>query len=123
MTQPTLFDIKPERIHEALRRAHRIALNPSVLPEDAPRLSEQAQRILTLFVSRHERGLTVSTADMSEIACQYNARLYEVRRHLVRFGYCIDLVKRTPGTGINHYAVVTIDKSKFYKHHQHKLRT
>jgi hypothetical protein len=121
MTDPTLFDILPKRTHKAYAQAHGIQLNPTVQPEDEERLSAQAERLLALFQQRRREGLTVHTGEMRDIACQYNARLYEIRRRLVKEGLCVDLVKRIPGTGINHYRIVPLAESKFYAAHRERL--
>jgi hypothetical protein len=97
-----------------------ILLNPSVEVEDERRLSRQAREMYLLFVARYRIGLVVSTSDLREIAAQYNARLYEVRRALVARGLCIDLVRKGMG-GQNYYAIVALAESTFYKKHKDKF--
>jgi hypothetical protein len=91
-----------------------VRLNPSVRPEDAGRLGRQATDMLVLFALARRRGETVATTDLMRIAGQYNARLYEIRRHLVPRGFCIDKVRRD-GNGVHHYAMVPVSESVFYK--------
>lgn len=68
-----------------------ILLNPSVEVEDEQRLEGQAEEIRNLFFARRAMGLLVSTCDMRDIASQYQARLYELRRWLVQHQQsCID---------------------------------
>jgi hypothetical protein len=97
-----------------------LLLNPSVEAGDEQRLSAQARRILTLFRTRHGLGLEVSTIDLQHIGLQYNARLYEVRRFLIRRGECIDLIRNGEG-GVNYYKIVPLEKSEFYKNNKDKL--
>jgi hypothetical protein len=100
-----------------------LLLNPSVRAEDENRLSRQARDILGLFRARAAVGLVVSTIDLAGIACQYNARLYEVRRYLVKHeGQCIDLVRKGEG-GVNYYKIVPCELSTFYKAHKERLDT
>ncbi len=93
-----------------------ILLNPSVEPEDETRLSGQAQRILQLFVTARRDSRLVANVELISIAAQYNARLFEVRRFLVKHGFCIDLLRRDRG-GICWYGMVPIDESTFYQQH------
>ena len=91
-----------------------ILLNPSVRAEDEKRLSRQARKILALLLERTALGLTVDTSELNDIACQYNARIFEVRLHLARFGLFVDKVgthKHRPG--VNHYQIVPFEKSTF----------
>ena len=91
-----------------------ILLNPSVRAEDERRLSRQALKILALLQERSEQGLTVDTTELNAIACQYNARIFEVRLHLARFGLFVDKVgtdKHRPG--VNHYQIVAFEDSTF----------
>ena len=91
-----------------------IALNSSVPPEDALRLSRQCRKMYRLFAYKYKLGLPVSTAELDEIGDQYQARLYELRRALIPLGFCIDLVWKGKG-GINHYKMVPLAESKFYR--------
>ena len=70
-----------------------LLLNPSVKAEDEIRLNNQAHKILNLL--KHGR---VSTSDLIQIAYQYNARIFEIRKYLKQFG---QMVKMTPQTGGN----------------------
>ena len=98
-----------------------LLLNPSVEAEDEKRLLTQAQRILQLFRARQRVGLAVSTLDMKEIGLQYNARLSEVRRFLVKAErMCIDRVYSRPG-GVHYYRMLPCERSSFYREHKEKL--
>jgi hypothetical protein len=93
-------------------------VNPSVPASRAEedRLSNQAARILALFRSRYPSG-TVTTLEMAAISRQYGSRLWEIRRHLVRKGYCVDCVRRG-SRGCHHYAVRDFSHSRFFKKHR-----
>lgn len=91
-----------------------VKLNSSVRPEDEGRLSRQAKQVLDLFMSAWKAGTTVTTTELMTVAGQYNARLYEVRRHLVSRGLCIDKVHRED-SGVHHYKIVQLGDSEFYK--------
>jgi hypothetical protein len=97
-----------------------LMLNGSVQRADESRLSNQGRKVLALFREAYRKGQTVSTAELMEISAQYQGRVYECRRWLVGQGYCIDLVKRGRD-GLNHYAVVPLARSTFYKSHKVKL--
>jgi len=99
-----------------------LLLNPSVTEAEEGRLCAQGRAMLGLFRSRDYMGLTVSTIDLAEIGCQYNARLWEVRRFLIPQGLCIDLIAKDPvAAGVNHYKIVTLSKSTYYAQHRDKL--
>jgi hypothetical protein len=100
--------------------ATELMLNPSVERADESRLSHQGRKVLALFREAYRKGQTVSTVQLMEISAQYQGRVFECRRWLVCQGYCIDLVKRGRD-GLNHYAVVPLAKSTFYKSHKAKL--
>ena len=86
----------------------KIPPNRSVRSEDIPRLSRQAKRIYELL----QTG-TVTTSQLSAIACQYNARLSEVRHYLIKDGLMVDEV---PGTGgENQYCIVKLNESTFWR--------
>lgn len=70
----TLFDIPPNR---------------SVRSQDAPRLNRQAWAIYMML----QEG-DVTTAEMASVACQYNARVYEIRAMLEGTGTTVKLVQR-----------------------------
>ena len=57
----------------------------------------------------------------SELAAQYNARLYEVRRYLVTRGWCIDRVGHDTGRGENAYRLVPLSESTFYAQYKERL--
>ncbi len=92
-----------------------IRINSSVRPEDESRLSRLAQEILVLFL----RERTVTTSQLMQIAAQYNARLYEVRRHLIPLGWRIDRVGGRGGQ--NTCKLVPLDESEFYAKNKHKF--
>ena len=89
-------------------------MNPSVAAADEDRLSRQARAMLILFESRKKMGFSVSTIDLRQIGCQYNARLWEVRRFLASRGEFIDRIGKDPkAAGVNHYKIVPFSESKF----------
>lgn len=98
-----------------------LLLNPSVESNDEYRLSRQAERIVRLFVKARHGGRMVSNTELMEVARQYQARLFEVRRFLTAYGFCIDLVRRE-ANGLNYYCMVPIDESTFYRDHQDTFR-
>ena len=86
-----------------------ILLNPSVKDEDIERLSAQAQEIYR----RLEKGI-LTTGDANSIACQYSARINEIRHALVKHNQMIDCV---PGDGGNNYfKIVPLNESTFWKY-------
>ena len=66
-------------------------LNPSVPEEARPRLSKQCQKVL----ERLQQG-RASNRDLSAIAMQYNARIYELRHA----GYVVECVDEDKKTGM-----------------------
>ncbi len=80
--------------------------NPSVTSADEMRLSAQAWDIYKLLWKFKE----VSNVQMSEIAMQYNARIYEIRQALAEAGSNreLRLVRRCDG-GLNYYSLVLRD--------------
>ena len=97
-----------------------ILLNPSVPPEDELRLSRQAHAIYNLFMDYHKLGLPVPNTELTKIAFQYQARLYEIRRALIPLGWCIDLVQKSED-GVNCYDLVRLEQSQFYSEHKDRL--
>jgi len=93
-----------------------LLLNPSVQAEDEQRLTQQAKKILQIFVRARQEGRLVANTQLMSLACQYSARLWEIRRYLVPNGFCIDLVRRGEG-GINYYSMLPLSESLFYKNH------
>lgn len=84
MRQTTLFDPPP------------IVPNVSVPAAARPRVTRQAQRIL----ARLAQG-PVSVTELRTLACQYNARIFELRRA----GYRIANVSVNHVTGQSWYAL------------------
>ena len=93
-----------------------LLLNPSVLAADGLRLSGQVRRMYRLFTERQ----IVSNAELRKIGCQYGARLWELRRALVRVGLCIDLVNRSRN-GVCFYRLRSLSESSFFAAHQETL--
>ena len=89
-----------------------IPLNPSVRAKDELRLSKQAREV-------YEKLQTgpLTTGELSDIACQYNARLNEIRHTLQPLGLTVDLVKEG-NNGNNEYAIVEFEGSNYQKHLQ-----
>ena len=90
-----------------------ILLNPSVMIGDELRLSKQGRVIFRLF----SEGRSVSNIELSQIARQYNARLYELRRALISLGWCVDLVSKVR-SGVCFYKLVPLEGSTFYGAHR-----
>jgi hypothetical protein len=97
-----------------------VLLNPSTQKMDEQRLSRQCRSIFGLFCARRRMGMLVTTADLMAEAGQYNARINELRRAIIKIGWCIDLVKRN-SDGNNGYELVPIENSEFYAKHRNKL--
>jgi len=93
-----------------------LLLNPSVPAEDEQRLTRQAEKILQIFVRARQQGRLVANTELVSLACQYSARLWEIRRYLVPHGFCVDLVRRGDN-GLNWYSMVPLAESTFYKNH------
>lgn len=92
-----------------------ILLNPSVEDIDESRLVDHILRLFGLFKSRHNAGVQVSTLDLMDFGkAQYNTRLYELRRALIKQGWCIDRVRRGEN-GVHYYELVPNEQSTFYK--------
>ena len=85
-----------------------VLLNPSVKERDGLRLSRQARRIYALL----QRG-PVKTSELVAIACQYSARIFEIRKALAPLGLMIDEV--TGEGGQNKYRIVELAQSTFWK--------
>jgi hypothetical protein len=96
-----------------------ILLNPMVPDEDALRLTRQGNKMYRLFAGRFRTGCKVSTMDLREICCMYQTRLHELRRALIKMGWCIDLIKKGPG-GNNWYSLVRLGDSTFYAERKQK---
>ena len=79
-----------------------IALNPTVEEADKPRISKQAQQIYDRLLA----GAVLNT-DLAKIALQYNARIYEIRKHLAGSGKTVEIIERLDG-GVNRYAIVGV---------------
>lgn len=87
-----------------------ILLNPSVKEKDELRLSKQAKEIYDLL----QLG-PVTTWELSIIACQYNARVNEIRQALMPLGLTVDLTEEGEG-GNNKYEIVEFEGSKYQAH-------
>lgn len=86
-----------------------ILLNPSVEEKDELRLSNQAKEIYDLL----QLG-PVTTSEAATIACQYNARINEIRQALMPLGLAVD---ETNGEGGNNkYEIVNFEGSKYKAH-------
>ena len=86
-----------------------IPLNPSVKEKDELRLSRQAKEIYDLL----QLG-PVTTSEAAIIACQYNARINEIRHALMEKGLTVDLTEGTGGN--NTYEIVEFEGSNYQKH-------
>lgn len=85
-----------------------ILLNPSVREKDEPRLSRQANELYYLL-----RLGPVKTSEASIIACQYNARINEIRHAIVKQDLMIDEFEGVGGE--NTYKLVNLADSTFWK--------
>jgi len=85
-----------------------LLLNPSVKNKDTLRLSRQAEKIYALF----RRG-PVKTSQLAAIACQYNARISEIRHSIVKIGLMVDEIEGSGGQ--NEYRIVELGRSSFWK--------
>jgi len=72
--------------------------NPSVRDEDIERLTEQARAVY----DRLRRGAVLNT-ELSRLAMQYNARIYEIREMLKPYGLTVN--RESLGDGINRYKI------------------
>lgn len=80
-------------------------VNPSVAPDDEDRISDQAQRVY----ARLKHG-PATNIELHNIALQYNARIYEIRRFFTEHapGWEVHIIsKRTDG--VNVFAIITPD--------------
>lgn len=85
-----------------------IPLNPSVKEADELRLSKQAWQIYNLL----QIG-PVTTWELSSIACQYGARISEIRHALKPLGLMIDEIEGHNGGNI--YKIVALKESIFWQ--------
>ena len=93
-----------------------IDLNPSVETADENRLSAQAREIYHILILENQqtRKLNrISTSELSSMACQYNARIWEIRRHLEKRGFTVVCEKGEGGE--NWYQIITIEKAEKLK--------
>lgn len=98
-----------------------LTLNPSVKAEDERRLHRSAKKLLGLFRVRKITGTLVSTIDIIEIGKgQYNSRLWEVRRFLLKHcNQCIDRIRGEKSC--YYYKIVPKEQSTFYAERKAKL--
>jgi len=85
-----------------------ILLNPSVKGKDELRLSRQAEKIYELL----QRG-PVKTSELAAVACQYNARVSEIRHAIVKMGLMVDEIDGEGGE--NQYQLTELQQSTFWK--------
>lgn len=85
-----------------------ILLNPSVKEKDELRLSKQAKEIHGLLQLGPAR-----TSELNAIACQYNARINEIRHAIVHQGLIVDEIEGKGGE--NSYKIVNLEDSTFWK--------
>jgi len=74
---------------------HQLLLNPSVKAEDEVRLSKQAHKIYRMLLKGR-----VTTGELSQIACQYNARIWEIRKYLEPLGQTVKMTKGENGNNV-----------------------
>ena len=85
-----------------------ILLNPSVDVKDELRLSKQALELYSLL----QLG-PVRTLEAAAIACQYNARINEIRHAIAPLGLMVDEIEGSGGD--NSYEIVELDRSTFWQ--------
>jgi len=93
-----------------------ILLNPSVETADENRLSAQARDIYHILASENQQTRKfnrMSTVELASMACQYNARIFEIRRHLEKKGFTVFCEKGEGGE--NWYYITTIEKAEKLK--------
>ena len=93
-----------------------ILLNPSVETEDEGRIRGQAGDIYHILVSENQQTRKLnrmSTSELSSMAPQYGARIFEIRRHLEKKGFTIFCEKGEGGE--NWYQIMTIEKAEKLK--------
>jgi len=96
-----------DRIGRQLNFIDNLKPNPSVEKEDEIRLSRQAAEIYNLFTLG-----PVRTGELAAIACQYNARINEIRKYLRPKGKTVDMTEKDPG-GNNKYEIVDFHGSNY----------
>lgn len=67
-----------------------ILCDPSITPEETPRLSTQCEKIL----ARLQRG-TASNLELSGLALKYTSRISDLRKN----GYVVEVISRSHETG------------------------
>jgi len=85
-----------------------ILLNPSVKDIEQELLNAQAWELYGLL----KLG-PVTTSKAAAKACQYNARINEIRHALFKIGKMIDMVEGDGGE--NSYIIVPLEKSTFWE--------
>lgn len=100
----------------AIHLTFEILVNSSVTEADELRLSRQVRAMYRLFAE----GRLVSNIALAQIGRQYGARLWELRRALVRIGFCIDLITKTRG-GLCFYQMRQLSESRFFADPRHSL--
>jgi len=92
-----------------------ILLNPSVKAADEPRLSAQALKIWKLFcLDGDSHYVAVWTSQLVRCACQYHARLNDLRNWLMPHGLTIDNIG-SDGRGNHKYEVRELAGSNYEK--------
>jgi hypothetical protein len=98
-----------------------LTLNASVPRDDELRLSRQTHKMLRFFCWCRRRNRLATTTDLMRFGAQYQGRLYEVRRHLIPRGFCIDRISPTQGRAVHFYKMVPRDESEWYKKRKDRL--
>lgn len=93
----------------------------TVARDDEERLSRQNNLMLRYFVWCRRRNRPISTTELLRFGCQYQSRLFDVRRHLIPRGFCIDRSSGRKGTGIHFYRMVPLDESEWYAKRKDRL--
>lgn len=85
-----------------------VLANSSVKREDKLRLTRQASKIYRSL----QQG-PMRTSELAAIACQYCARINELRHAIIKVGLMIDETKGEGGE--NQYRIVPIEESTFWR--------
>ena len=97
-----------------LSEMNRPLLNPSVETADENRLSQQAIKVCDLFLNGNGGYRAVWTNELSKNACQYCARISEIRRWLMKKGLTLDITDRDK-FGNHRYVVREFEGSNYQR--------
>ena len=97
-------------------------VNASVARPDELRLSRQSCLLLRWFIWCRRKNRAVTTQDLVRVGgYQYGSRLFEIRRHLIPRGFCIDCAANPKGGPVHFYRMVARDESEWYAKRKDRL--